>query len=89
MITRVVWAEDPEATLTLVAENEKVAAMEESALIEKVTGPLKLFAELTVNGIPEAVAPDATEIEVVHGVRAKSGLEDETKSATSVPFEEL
>lgn len=89
VITSVVWADDPAARLTLVAENAKVAAIEESELIEKVTGPLKLFAEVTVKGIPDAVAPEATEIEVVHGVNAKSGLEEETKSATSVPFEEL
>lgn len=89
VITRVVWADDPAATLTLVAENEKLAAIDESELIEKLTGPLKLFAEVTVNGIPDVVAPDATEIDVVHGVRAKSGFEDETKSATRTPLEEL
>lgn len=89
MITSVVWADDPDDTFRLVAENEKLAAMEESELIEKVTGPLKPLAEVTVNGIPEAVAPDATEIDVVHGVRAKSGFAEETKSATRVPLEEL
>ena len=89
VIRSVVWADDPAARLTLAAENAKVAAIEELALIEKVTGPLKLFAEATVKGIPAAVAPEATEIEVVHGVNAKSGLDEETKSATSVPFEVL
>jgi hypothetical protein len=88
-MTRVVWAEDPAATLTLVAENEKLAAMDESELIEKVIGPLKLLAEVTVNGIPDAVAPDATEMDVVQGVRAKSGLDEEIKSATRVALDEL
>jgi len=89
VMTRVVWAEDPAATLTLVAENEKLAAMDESELIEKVIGPLKLLAEVTVNGIPDAVAPDATEMDVVQGVRAKSGLDEEIKSATRVALDEL
>jgi hypothetical protein len=89
VITSVLWADDPDDKVTLVAENEKVAAIDESELTEKVTGPLKLFAEVTVNGIPEAVAPEETEIAVVHGVSAKSGLDKEMKSATSVLLEEL
>jgi hypothetical protein len=87
MMVSVVVAGVPAETFTEDEEKAMFAAMDESAETVKVTGPLKLLAEVTVKGIPAAVAPDATVVELVHGVRAKSGFVEETKSATRLPFE--
>lgn len=86
MIVRVVVAAEPE-TFTELDEKLTVAAMDESALTEKVTGPLKPFAGVTVKVIPAAVAPELTSDETVHGVSPKSALLEETKSPLRVPFD--
>jgi hypothetical protein len=87
MMVRVVVPGVPAETFTEDEEKAMLAAIAESAETVKVTGPLKLLAEVRVKGIPAAVAPEATVVELVHGVRAKSGLLEETKSARRVPLE--
>lgn len=61
--------------------------MADVALIANETAPVKLLAGVTVKVMPPAVAPEVTVDDVVHGVRAKSALLEETKSATRVPLE--
>jgi hypothetical protein len=80
---KVVWADEPTETLTVVVEKENAAAIEGSALTPKVTGPLKLLVEVTDSGIPSEVAPGFKEIEVDVGVKVKSGLVPAVTGETS------
>jgi hypothetical protein len=60
VITRVVVAGEPEETFKEEDDKERFALMVGSVLMENETGPLKLFAGVTVKVIPPAVAPEVT-----------------------------
>jgi len=87
VMVRVAVPEEPAERFTDEEERARFALITGSELIDRVTGPLKLFAEVIVKVIPLAVVPELTAVEVVHGVSAKSAVEEETKSDTSVPLE--
>ena len=77
----------PEVMLTGFTEKANCEATEVSAVAVRLIVPVKPLNGVSVNAIPEAVAPDLTVVEAWHGVSEKSAWLVETTSMGSVPLE--
>jgi hypothetical protein len=85
-MVKVVVAE-PDVMLTGFTEKVNCEATGVLAVAVRLIVPVNPLNGVSVNAIPEAVAPDLTVVEAWHGVSEKSPWLVETTSMGSAPFE--